>query len=647
MNKRMWLTGIAACALLSPLSAAAEGGKPLAATLETGAAAINVQDDISKVNEYSALRTKNGVNPYGKVDLTYHKNGVVMDTSSRFMDSVDQDHSLSLDVKRVFRTEFNYSVLQHWLDHDKMLYLDAAIPPTSSYTGSAANPLPLTPNNVPAFWLYPTTGTGPSYGGGPATPVPPGYRSQQIGRASVFGEDLTPDAVFSIKRKEWTSKSDLTIPQLPNLTFHFKYRNEDRNGMEQSIGMSKCTSCHVTGQSRGVNENTRDLTAGVTGRFGLLTLDYSFMNREFREDAAAPTRIYDPALSPGAPASNYDTAAQVFDNRMLYDYRNGALRFDETPDSKKDSHVVKAKVDLAGDTTIMASYVNATVESGKTAEPGIFSFNGANQTRLTSSYDAYGGRLTSVFGKKLTVTLQGRAERLRDDDVALSFETLPIVPVAGFGTAPNLFTPTTDSLNPTRHSSVSRDTINTGIDALYRLAPRTTLRLGYDYKLTDRHYEEFGKTTSHTVKASVQARPLRTLSTRGTLSYQSIDNPFHNPNAAQTPITDNTAFTVGGGATYGISLYDRRTADLTNQPDQVIDGSISSTWSPSASYSVSANYRVKAEENSLDVSNWSQTTHTPGLSVWYAPGERVNMTFAYNYLNQGSETAFCQGWYDG
>lgn len=638
---RTWLTGIAAIALLVPLSAAAE----YSASLETGAAAINTNDDIKKVNEYSALRTKNGVNPYGKVDLNVHQSGLVFEGSGRFMDSVDQDYSASLDIDRAFRTEFSYSVLQHWLDHDKMQYLDAAIPPTSSYTGTFANPLPLTPNNVPTFWYNPKPGTTvPAYGGSSSTaPIPAGYTTspytvQQIGRASVFGEDLTPDAVFKIKRTEWTSKSDLTLPQIPNLTFHFKYRNEDRKGMEQSIGMSKCTSCHVTGQSRDVNENTRDITTGVTGRFGLLTLDYSFMNREFREDAAAPTRLYDPALSPGT------TAGYPFDNRLLYDYRDGVMRFDETPDSKKDSHIVKAKVDLPGDTTVMASYVNSTVESSKTGEAGTFSFNGANDTKLTSSYDSYGGRLTSVFGKKLTVTVQGRAERLRDDDVALTFS--PITVTAG--AVPNQFAPTADSLSPIRYSSLTRDTVTTGIDAMYRLAPRTTLRLGYNYEMIDRHLDEFGKTTSHTVKATVLARPVKTLSARATVAYKSIDNPYHNPNAALTNQTTNPyPLTVGGGATYGVSLYDKRTADLSNQPDQVIDGTISGTWSPSARYSVSANYKVKSEKNDLDVSSWEQTTHGPGISVWYALSNKVNMTFAYNYLNQESETAFCQGWYDG
>lgn len=688
---RTWLLGVAACALLAPLPALAGDGKSYAATMETGAAGINSKDDIKKVNEYSSFRTSNGVNPYGKIDFDFNRNGVVFEGNSRYFDAVDQDHSASLDLKRVFRTDFSYSVLQHWLDHDQMKYLDAAVPAppivagaanplgsTATFTGPAAAPIVLTnpvtgatqsitnfvsnattntlsPNFVPAFLVTNrTTGatfvTNTAPGAGFSNP---NFAFQQIGRAAVFGEDLVPNAVFSVKRRELISKSDLTLPMLPNLTFHFKFRNEDRNGLKQSIGMSKCTSCHLTGQSKEIDENTRDITAGVTGKFGLLTLDYSFLNRQFREDATPPIRLYDPALSPGSamPANYFTGGAQAFDNRLLYDYRNGPLRYDETPDSNKDSHIAKAKLDLPGNTTVMASYVKSTIDSGKTAEPGTFSFNGANQTKLKTDYDAYGGKLTTVFGKRLTVSLRGRAERIRDDDVALSFDTLPLTTTTAntvFGSAPNQFVPTAASLNPTRFSTLTRDTVTAGMDAVYRLATRTTVRLGYDYKLEDRHLEALGKTTSHTLKASLNTRPTKTLTGRAAVSYKTIDNPYKNHNAALTNETTNTfGTTVASGATYGTQLYDRRTADLTNQPDHVIDGTLATTWSPSSSTAVTAMYHVKREENDLSSSSWRQTTHGPGLTVWYAPSNQVNMTLSYNYLNQSSGTAFCQGWYDG
>lgn len=645
---RRWLTGIAALALLAPLSGRADSANPLSATIETGGAGVGYSNDIKKVDEYSTYRTDNGVNLYGKGTLDMQKNGIVLDGNFNFMGSRDQIHTLDLDVKRIFRSEFSYSALNHWLDHDQLNYMDAAVPAGSSYTGSAANPLPLTPNNVPGFWYNPSPGTTtPAYGGSSST-APVGYTAQQIGRASVYGEDLTPNTVFGIKRTELVSKSDLIIPQLPNLTFHFNYRNEERSGDQQSIGMSKCTSCHVTGQSKNINEKTEDITAGVTGKFGLLTMDYSFMNREFREKATAPERYYDPALSPGATVpANYYTAAQGFDNRMLYDYRSGLLRNDETPDSTKNSHIAKAKVDLPGDTSVMASYVNSSVDSKKTGDSS-FTFNGDDHERLKTDYVAYGGKVTTKFGKNLSVTLRGRAEKLTNDDVGLQFDTLPLVPIASYGAAPNQFTPTAASLNPTRHSIIDRDTFTGGIDAAYRLPLKTTLRLGYEYQYIDRNEHEFDTTTTNTFKVAVNSRPTKTLTARAGVTYKAIDDAYQNPDAALTPQTNNTMGTaVGTGPTYGISLYDERTIALTNQPDEVIDANIATTWTPSARYSITAMYRVKSEQNDLSGSDWKQDTHSPGLSIWYAPVQKVSMTLSYNYLNQESKTAFCQGWYDG
>lgn len=623
--------------LFVPLSVSAENSaSSVSATVETGGAGIAVSDDIKRVNEYSVIRTKPGVNPYGKVDLRVREQGIVFDGTSRFMDSRDQTHEGTLDIKRVVRTSFSYDAFQHWLDHDQLNYLDAAIPPASSYTGNAANPLPLTPNTVPGYWYTPLPGTTtPAYGGSSATP-PAGYQAQQIGRATLYGEDLTPNSDFSIVRREWKSDTDLTIPQLPNLTFHFNYRNEQREGVEQSIGMSKCTSCHITGGGKNIDENTRDISAGVTGRFGLLTLTYTFLNRQFRENAAAPTRLYDPALSPGqAYAVN-----GPFDNRLLYDYENGPLRYDATPDSNKNSHVVKAKVDLPGEASVFASYVNTKVDSSKSDEPGIFTLD---RQKLESTYDSFGGRVTTKVGKRLTFTLRGKTEKIRNDDVGIAFTTL-----SGTGTAPNQFVPDPTSLQATRYSALSRDSYTIGLDAVYRLARRTTLRLGYDFNEVNRHEQEFGDSKIHTVKASINTRPSTTLSARASYTFKKIDDPFVTPAAALVPMTDVSGnITVGNGPTYGIDFYNRRTADLSNQPDTVHEGNVSATWSPGPRFSTTAYYRIKAERNDLNKGAWKQTSHGPGLTVWYAPTDKVSMTLAYNYQKQKTENMMCQGLYDG
>ena len=56
--------------------------------------------------------------------------------------------------------------------------------------------------------------------------------------------------------------------------------------------------------------------------------------------------------------------------------------------------------------------------------------------------------------------------------------------------------------------------------------------------------------------------------------------------------------------------------------------------------------RYRNEENELDRSEWKQETVSPTLSFWYAPAQKLNLTFAYNYLGQRAESRFCQGSYN-
>lgn len=620
---------------------ASDQGKAVSGSLEIGGAGVGVSKDNTRVNQYSVINDSNGVTPYYKAGLTLDGGGVDFDLDSRFMSRYDQNHDASIDVKRALKSEFSFQQFKSWLHHDRMGYLDAAIPPPGSYTGNAATPLPLTPDAVPAYWYTPLAGTTtPAYGGSSAT-APPGYRVQQIGRATVYGEDLAPSTDFNIRHREWKNKTDFTLPQLPNVTLHFNFRQDERKGIEQSIGMSKCTSCHITGGSKQIDEHTRDISAGLTGKFGLLTLDYTFLNREFWEKGADPRMLYDPALAPGGAYA----AAGPFDNRLLYDYEKsvaaGGLRYNVTPDSRKNSHTVKTKLDLPRQTSIFASYVNAAVDSPKSDEPGTFTLD---KSKLSSTYDAYGGRISTTLFDRLNLNVYGRAEKLEDDDVTISYTTLNNSQTNGLGTAVN-----PESLVLVRPSSVSRDTVTVGIDGVYRLARKTTLRLGYEYQQIERQDSEFGDTKTSTVKASLNTRPASTLSGRASYSYKHIDKPFQNPTAALSLTTPNASnsILVGNGQTYGVQFYDLRVADLTNQPEDIHDGRVSATWSPSGRFSATVDFKYKDERNELNYSTWQQRTYMPGVSFWYAPHERLTMTIAYNYQNQKTQSSMCQGLYDG
>lgn len=660
-TKRLLALSLAAL-LACAATVTAEGGHPFSGNMEAGVTGVGISDDVKRVNEYSVSRPDQGATGYGKLNLSAAGQAGRMDLEADVQGVRDQRYGLSLDYRRILRLEGQYQSYLHWLDHDRIDYLDTGVRGTGTFVG--ANPLG--PDNIPGgFSAYnPLTGTVT-----PGTPNPANSDIvQQFGRATVYGEDFAKDDDFSIIRKEWKNQADITLPQLPNVTFHLGSRTERREGTEQSIGMSKCTVCHITGQSRKVDEKTSDLTVGATGRFGLLTVNYSFLDREFREQAADPTRTWDPTLNPGA---NFATSNINFDNRTLYGYQDGELPYDTTPDSDKQSHVLKARVDLPGQNVVTGSYVHANVESGKRSEPGIFTLDKGS---LETTYDSFGLRTTSKFGKKTTVNVRAKIETVENDDVTINY--FPINPNTSHGlndpfVQTNPFDPAYNPGNPsvTRHSALSRDLLTLGVDGLYRLGRYTSLRLGYEFQEVKREDDHFDDTQSHNLKASVKTRLDKTLNARASYAYTHYDRPFAYQNAAlyMDPATglhytdkdgnvaasygDSTTWQPGYwlhyGPTYGVEFYDRRVADLSNQPEDVHDSKVALTWTPKANLSATVNLRARFEENELNYSTWQQQTITPGVSVWYAPNSKLNLTLAYNYHAQSTESDFCQGWYDG
>jgi hypothetical protein len=670
-TKANWLLALVLAALLAPhpsMAAEKTGG----GSIEVGGYTQDIDKDGARVNEYSRLEPSENGAAYGLVDLHGASGNSAGELTVDLLGKETPEGKLNLDLGRIFRLRAENSEFRHQLDHDRIDYMNAAVPganlfapgnpgapvsidangtpaPGTSIWSLGADPsTSFNPNNVPGYigkdalgnWYATNLGTPPT------TIAGTNVTWQQVGRASVYGEDFAADQVFEITRKEAKAESDLTLPFLPNITFHAGVRVEERDGTEQSIGMSKCTACHVTGSSRKVDEKTEEFAAGATGRFGLLTLDYGFKTSEFRERAPAPTRVYDPALSP-SPATTYTPGNAVFDNRLLYDYEDGALVYDQTPDSEKQSHVVKARLDFSRDATLIGSFVDSTVESKKTDEPGIWTLG---DKTLTSNYDGYGIRLTTKLSDTVRLNLRGKLENVETDDSVIVYEPMGTTaqPNLGGGILPATIARTYESVE-------SRDVLTVGTDMVWRLARKSSLRLGYEYKADDRDDEHYGKTTKQTAEATYRTALAKGLTFRAGYTFQAIDDPFMHENAAGyiDPLTglhytnDPTPNVIGTGPLYGTAFYDNRQTDLSNQPETVHEGKVASTWSPAANFSTTVALRYRDEGNELGRSEWTQQTISPSLSFWYAPAQKLNLTFAYNYFGQRAESRFCQGWYDG
>ena len=453
-NYWKWLLAVSVVSLMAPMPLlAAEEADGLNSYIEAGAASVDIKDDKTRVNEYSTTLPDDNIGVYGKVKVDAQKDDKLIDLDGEFYDSDSMNYELELEASRRFRLNSSYDEFTHWLDHDKLDYLNAGIPSgkTAAGTlGSLGYPKTGAQNSsgdtIGAFWEVPdydwldsrnVTGyigkgaSGKLYAFNPASPAfktkmidnaPEPIVWQQIGRASLLGEDFVPNKDFFIVRKEFKNEADIEV--IPNVTLHVGQRLEKREGTDQSIGMSKCTSCHITGSSKKIDEETKDFTIGATGKFGIVTVGYEFLDRDFNNDANDPTRYYDPALSPN-PKTPYTTTNGTFDNRLLYDYEDGALPYDTTPDSEKNSHTFKARVDLPKDTTMSGSYVYAKMESNKQDAVGLT----VNKKHLSTTYDGYGLRITAKPMDRLRVNMKLKVEDLDTD--SFTYDMVPMNTTSG------------------------------------------------------------------------------------------------------------------------------------------------------------------------------------------------------------------------
>ena len=282
-----------------------------------------------------------------------------------------------VDASRIFRFDASYQEFRHWLSHDQLDYMRATMK-TDGQT-------------------YPV-------GGGP----------NPLGSANpaVYSEDLVPDQDFFIIHKELEAEGEVVIPDLPNVTLKTGYRQEEREGIEQVFGMSHCSACHIEGSSKKIDETTKDITIGATGKFGMLTVDYEYLTRDFDDDSADTTRDYLLAAKPvdGLPTADFASA------RLLYDQQNGEIPYSSTPDSEKDSHTLKARYDLSKSSMISAGYIHANIESNKQDEVG----RTLQENQLSTDYDSYNLRASTRLGS-WRLSGYGRYEEIDADDNSIFF----------------------------------------------------------------------------------------------------------------------------------------------------------------------------------------------------------------------------------
>ena len=609
--KLLALLSILALAATSTLAIAEEDSAHVSGKVEVGVSGVDTKDNPARVNEYSKYRSKDGANLAPSLDLEYSSKDLELGFEGSSMGPRDQKYDLGLDYSRIFKLDVEYQVFEHWKDHDNLGHLGATM------FGDIAGEQPRVTSDATVGQI--------------------GVDSIPVANERYYQE---LDNNYIITHREMENEAELTLPSLPNVTFHAGYRVEEREGLEQSRTSSKCNQCHIQANGKDIDEKTEDLTFGATGKFGLVTIDYEYLTRDFNADGNSPSYNY---VGSGA------THGGILDTATLL-YYGEELTYGQTPDSEKDSHSIKARVDIARGSSVTASYVKADIESDKDADPSYT----LSKSTLKSEFESFFLKGSTRIGG-LRLSLRGGTYEIDGPSYTANFPDL-----VGANIDPAVRDTATGNVE--YESAESREVTELGIDGVYRLATATTLRLGYEYEEIDRDEDELGDTETNTFKVAVNSRLNKQLSGRISYKYQDIDEPLAGPKtgilqsaAFQDPnypgmAYDNTANYLGdpgnGPAVYyWNTAYPNRTLDTSMSPDEVNEVKLSTTWAPAANMAATFFARVRHEEN--DSVKYDKKTYIPGASIYYAPSENLNLTMAYTFNKMETENQMCVGWYHG
>jgi hypothetical protein len=587
--------------------------------VEVGISGMDTDDNPARVNEYVNTRSKEGFSFAPKASLENTSGNSAFGFEADIAGPRDQEFSLEFDAKRIFKLNFDYQVLEHWKDHETLDQMGATL------AGDAGSGQPNVTTDKMWAELYELPTPITKVGG--QDPIAGTYDP-----ATAYSQELSNE--YIVTRRELENEIELALPVLPNIVFHAGLRIETREGLEQAIGLSKCAGCHVSAEGKNINERTEDFTFGVTGKFGIATVEYEYLNRTFEENAGTPSRYY---------ATN-----DKFDQLL---YKGDEFEYANTPESDKDVHSLKLRVDLPNSTSVTGSYVKSNVESNKSDL--VDSGYTLQSDVLKTEYESFGAKLSTVFGQNWRFSLRGSTYEIDADNNVLTFaDRADYIAAYPTGTIADL------GLDDDWNSAEERKTTELGLDAVYRLAKGTTLRLGYEYEEIERVEEELGETETHTFKVALKSRINKELSGRLSYQYQDIDDPFAGDDATGIYQGTGTVDTTNpdSGLMFAIldpgsfywdpdAVYPERTLEATNQPDAVHEAKASATWAPSANMAATFFARVRLEEN--DNVEYKQATYVPGASLWYAPNSKVNLTMAYTFSKQDTENRACVGWYHG
>lgn len=559
----------------APLARAEEPPRTTTGAFELGGYGTDVDGSPDKAMEYEPT---GDYMPY-RLFVAAHEawGSIVLSSEKKAGD--DESHRLAFDVQRTVRAKAWFDQLGHRQPHDPMTNLTAAV----------------------------------------------------ADGKFVWNTDKDPTAAYKTSYANWGARAEMQLPSLAAATLGVTYNEQDRKGHVQLMSLSHCESCHVTSQSRAVDEKTRDAGADllVTFRGGSARLGYN--HRELKNADPFATFTYDRALHPVSHLP-------IFDNRLSYDATEGPQNVDGRPDVRKNTGSLDFSVD-----SVAGFALNGV---------GVLSKTENRYAGLEGSYAGGMLALARNWDSGLRLRWRTRYYTLDNDEVAVDVNERKSVagPQAGktyrevYGYDPDF----------TRYSALDRNVYESSLEGAYRLGKKAgTLRATWTFRNVDRENVEAAPgenaTTTNVLALSWRAPVAKGLKLFADYRHGAVSNPLLALDATCSQLFYSKSGTSGLDPTLAQywQSHAARTGDGTATPSAWDEVKAGLTFT-SGALGLTANYRYWSGDNAEgDFTDWSKKNRSATVTLWSMPSQTWDWYVAWAYTKSELGGHTCISLFDG
>lgn len=592
--------------LAAGASLAQDDGTFQGGVVSAGGHHIDSEDQAGRVGEYIADDDLDGLRPDLRLELQGGTPRTLYGILALFNDRSTNRFGFDLNTGEPLAVSFDYRSFAHNLDHD---YLGNVGAREVIWNGTAYAP----------------------------------------GGKMAMHEDLDPLGRYSLRYQRFAGGLETKPPFLYGGTLYANVTDQRRTGWKQVNTIDHCAYCHVSGNRREVNEQTKTWRAGAQGNVGRVSWNYEYGATDFRDRSGEASRRWDAAMHPtwgnvGTNGANLTFPYDVeFGSRLLFD--DVVLPYARPADNEKREHQARLKADLGGGHAVRATW-SRTVRRN-------------NWTNVDGKLHAWAGSWSARLDRRTRATARFLAYKVKVDDV---YVDLPAWRSGRPGGG--------QDFDWTRISSSNRDVLQLDAGLSRKWGRRGLLTAGWRHQVIDRDamtqsqssYQGDGTTaadlyypsTAQANKSTLDRFSLafaRRLGLKGNgrieYAFTRVDRPYMNVTAMCEAALRGDPHALDDNSLVYYFQRDRY-GNGTNQPSQTHRVAARGSYQITSRASVNGSLNATFDKNDeLNIYKYWRTVLAPTANLWLAPTDRLALALGYTWNRVESNAVLCPPIFDG